>query len=443
MPEEAKLKKTSTKTSGTKVAATKKAPAKKATPKKEAPAENSVAKKPVVNRGMFIDFAPGHKSRVEELNNKLSQQKSPDELPTRRPTPDRPIDRPVVPRPPRSKVPIKRKVGITSGNMPHIQGPAKVVKQTTVIATTDNMPEIGQSKRSLRVAPRRPTPITRSGAVVMPSAPSAGYTGHKNSNIGEDGFFKDSSPLMSDADLAIALAGFADDSEEETSPLTDNLSREAAEFAEEIDALDEVEDVEEISGISDELSRDISDNLDTDVKKDNLTVADAMKNLKEKEQEEEIEDFVTEPKALFGEEEQDEPKKNTIFRSLYDGKSPFLTSVTVEKRPLSGAAPATEVVISGGEVVGGRLAKQAEAAQKEKKPIKLVRKNSPEYRPIHSKNVYAKRSEENAEVVKNEPNSTIVITPEEKGHNIGLIIAILLTILLGAGVGALIYLIFF
>ena len=117
--------------------------------------------------------------------------------------------------------------------------------------------------------------------------------------------------------------------------------------------------------------------------------------------------------------------------------------VTVEKRPLSGAAPATEVVISGGEVVGGRLAKQAEAAQKEKKPIKLVRKNSPEYRPIHSKNVYAKRSEENAEVVKNEPNSTIVITPEEKGHNIGLIIAILLTILLGAGVGALIYLIFF
>ena len=419
--------------------AAKKAPAKKPAAKA---AEKPAEKKPVVNRGMFIDFAPGRsQAHIDELNNKLSQQKSLDELPARRPTPDRPIDRPAVPRPPRSKVPIKRKVGITTGNMPHIQGPTKVVKQTTIVATTDNMPEISESKRHLRVAPRRPTPITRSGAVVMPSAPSAGYTGHKSSSIGDDGFFKDSSPLMSDADLAIALAGFADDPEE-TSPLTDNLSKEAAEFAEEIDALDEIEDIEEVSDdISEELTRDISDNLNTDVKKDNLTVADVMKNLKEKEQEEETEDFVSEPKALFDEEAQEKPKKSTIFRSLYDGKSPFLSSVTVEKRPLSGTAPATEVVISGGEIVGGRLAKQAEAIQKEHKPVKLVRKESPEYRPIRTKNVYAKREEAPVEHAK--PRDTIVITPEENGHNTGLIIAILLTIILGAGVGALVYLIFF
>ena len=418
-----------------------KAPAEK--PTAEKPVEKSTAKKPVVNRGMFIDFAPGHsQAHIDELNNRLSQQKTPDELPSRRPTPDRPIDRPAVPRPPRSKVPIKRKVGITTGNMPHIQGPTKVVKQTTVIATTDNMPEISESKRHLRVAPRRPTPITRSGAVVMPSAPSAGYTGHKkSSNIDDNGFFKDSSPLMSDADLAIALAGFADDPEE-TSPLTDNLSKEAAEFAEEIDALDEVEDIEEVSDdISEELTRDISDNLNTDVKTDNLTVADAMKSLKEKEQEEETEDFVSEPKPLFDEEKQEKPKKNIIFRSLYDGKSPFLSSVTVEKRPLSGTASATEVVISGGEIVGGRLAKQAEAIQKEHKPVKLVRKESPEYRPIRTKNIYAKREEAPAEHTK--PRDTIVITPEENNHNTGLIIAILLTIILGAGVGALVYLIFF
>ena len=419
--------------------AAKKAPAKKPAAKA---AEKPAEKKPVVNRGMFIDFAPGRsQAHIDELNNKLSQQKSPDELPARRPTPDRPIDRPAVPRPPRSKVPIKRKVGITTGNMPRIQGPTKVVKQTTIVATTDNMPEISESKRSLRVAPRRPTPIARSGAVVMPSAPSAGYTGHKSSSIGDDGFFKDSSPLMSDADLAIALAGFADDPEE-TSPLTDNLSKEAAEFAEEIDALDEIEDIEEVSDdISEELTRDISDNLNTDVKKDNLTVADAMKNLKEKEQEEETEDFVSEPKVLFDEEEPKKPRKSTIFRSLYDGKSPFLSSVTVEKRPLSGTAPATEVVISGGEIVGGRLAKQAEAIQKEHKPVKLVRKESPEYRPIRTKNVYTKREEAAPEHTK--PRDTIVITPEEKGHNTGLIIAILLTIILGAGVGALVYLIFF
>ncbi|MBQ8984913.1 hypothetical protein IJ098_03630 [Candidatus Saccharibacteria bacterium] len=397
----------------------------------------SVEKPPVASRGMFIDFAPGRsRARVSALNEKISKQKSPDELPARRPTPDRPIDRPPVPRPPRSRVPVKRKVGITTGNMPQMETPTRVIERTTIVATTDNMPEISESRRNLRVAPRRPTPITRSGAVVMPSAPSAGYTGsrrrsdeddrHRNSSIGEDGFFKDSSPLMSDADLAIALAGFADDSEDDVAPLTDNLSREATEFAEEIDA---------------------------------LTVADALEDLEEKAQEKEMEDFVSEPKTLFDATEKDAQsedaddstartsKKNTIYRSLYDReKSPFLASVTVEKRPLSGATPATEVMISGGEIVGGRLAKQAEVAQKEKKPLKFVRSTkdgqSPEYRPVRAtKNVYAKRRE--AAEASEKSHDTIIITPEEKGRNVGLVIAILLTIVLGAGVGALVYLIFF
>lgn len=438
-----KAKSASAKSASSKPASSKSAA--KSTPVKSAPAE----KPPVKSRGMFIDFAPGRaRARVDALNEQLSKQKSPDELPARRPTPDRPIDRPPVPRPPRSRVPVKRKVGITSGNMPHMETPTRVVKQTTIVTTADNMPEIGESRRNLRVAPRRPTPITRSGAVVMPSAPGAGYTGsHRNSdkddarrssNIGEDGFFKDSSPLMSDADLAIALAGFADDSEDDVAPLTDNLSREAAEFAEEIDA---------------------------------LTVADALEDLEEKEQEKEMEDFVSEPKTLFdGSDSEDadsaetdatasdatasgaaakssSSKKNTIYRSLYDReKSPFLASVTVEKRPLSGAAPATEVMISGGEIVGGRLAKQAEVAQKEKKPLKFVRSarsgQSPEYRPVRAtKNVYAKRHE--APESSEKPHDTIIITPEDKSRNIGLVIAILLTIILGAGVGALVYLIFF
>ena len=423
-----------------------KKPEKKSVSKSTHAKSASVEKPPVKNRGMFIDFAPGRsRARVDELNHRLSQQKPLDELPARRPTPDRPIDRPPVPRPPRSRVPVKRKVGITTGNMPHMEAPTHVVKQTTIVATTDNMPEISESRRNLRVAPRRPTPITRSGAVVMPSAPSAGYTGsrrhsdedddrvRRDSNIGEDGFFKDSSPLMSDTDLAIALAGFADDSEDDTAPLTDNLSREAAEFAEEIDA---------------------------------LTVADALEDLEEKEQEKEMEDFVSEPKALFDNPDSESnttkpvtesdvaertssssSKKNTIYRSLYDGeKSPFLASVTVEKRPLSGAAPATEVMISGGEIVGGRLAKQAEAAQKDKKPLKFVRSSkngqSSEYRPVRTtKNIYTKRRE-TAEASE-QSHDTIIITPEEKGRNVGLVIAILLTIILGAGVGALVYLLFF
>ena len=374
-----------------------------------------VAKRPeMASRGMFIDFVPNRaNSPMNVANGPFTSEelraKKAKTLPARRPTPDRPIDRPPIPRPPRpprSRVPVKRPVRITTGNMPQMDAPsAKVVRRTTVI-TTDSMPNINPARS-----------ITRSGAVTMPAAP-----GSLDRNIGDDGFFKDSSPLMSDDDLAVALAGFADDPEdisEVSSPLTDNLSREAAAFAEEIDALDDIDEIERL------------DNKDDD--KD-ITIAEAIKSYKEQE----TDDFVSEPKPLFEDEETTQkPAKNRAYRTLYnsvDGKSPFLSSVSVEKRPLSGTAPATEVVIKGGEIVGGRLAEDAKtvtmAQPKEHRVVKLVR----------PKNVYTKKSTE-PQVAK--PQETIIIETPDKGHNVGLVIAIALTVLLGAGVGALIYLIFF
>lgn len=436
-------------------------------------------------RGRFIDFAPSRNRRplegIRAQNGGLTpaeRAKKVAELPTQRPTPDRPIDHPpvprpprtkpprpvaqpeepAVPRPPRSRVPVKRPVRVTTAgsNMPQMETPTKVVQRTTIITTADGMPEITEARPT---RPRRPTRITRSGAVTMPAAP--GTLDRKTStNIGEDGFFKDSSPLMSDADLAIALAGFADDDAEDAGTVfSENLSQEAADFAEEIDALEELDEISEIGeeaelsslGVSKELARDISDNM----KGSGMTVADAVQDLEEKEREEEMEDFISEPRALFEDSEGSDRGSRGAAGALgaagagvssaaaarrtpeyrppsIDGKSPFLTSVTVEKRPLSGAAPSTEVVISGGEVVGGRLAKEAKEVQKEHKSLKLVR----------PKNVYAKREE--APERASAPRETVVVSaPEGGSHNVGLMIAILLTVLLGAGVGALVYLIFF
>lgn len=404
----------------------------------------------VASRGRFIDFSPSHSKTplmaLKQQNGGLTpaeKAKIAANLPSRRPTPDRPIDHPPVPRPPRtrpprpepvkvieefpknaavrrpprSRVPIKRPVRITTArsNMPQMETPTKVVQHATIVTTADGvMPEITSSRSSHVRQPMSFSGVTRSGAVTMPASP--GTLDRHDSEISDDGFFKDSSPLMSDEDLSIALAGFADDPEDNsdfTSPLTDNLSREAAAFAEEIEALDDID---------------------------------------------EIEDFVSEPKALFEDDESDDSEEKrddsnrrdnrskfpTYRPPSLNGKSPFLSSVTVEKRPLSSATAVTTTAVTfeDGEIIGGRLAKSAKATQKEKNPLKLVR----------PKNVYAKRQDDDSRddglgrknSSSNSPRETLIIaTPESKTHNIGLLIAIALTILLGVGVGALIYLMFF
>lgn len=386
----------------------------KPAPAKKAPvAAQETPEKPVMaSRGRFIDFAPNRAKRP--LNASESEM-------ARKKAEFRPEPRPVVPRPPRSKVPVKRPVRVTTtfaahSNMPQMETPTGVVERTTVITTADGaMPDLSPAQERPVRRRRFPTRVTHSGAVTMPSVPGVNRGADRGGNRGTkevdaridtmlDSYLDDDAPLMSDDDLKTVLAGFADDTDEYGSNLTDDLSPEAADFAEEIDALDS-----------------------------SLTVGDAIAALEE----EEAEDFVKEPKALFddtedgdepGEATTEAPVKRERYQALYtsvDGKSPFLTSVSVEKRPLSGGSATTVEAVSVGAA--------------EKRPSSERPARAPEA-PARHKNVYEKRSSK-PEARAHE--TVVVTTPVTDSKSVGLVIAIVLTVLLGAGVGALVYLIFF
>lgn len=189
-------------------------------------------------------------------------------------------------------------------------------------------------------------------------------------------------PISSeDDDLSLALSGFAD--ADPAPSLTDRHSKEVSALEEELDALDELDE--------------ISDDLEA-----------------------EIADFVDEPKPLFGNSKTPDssrsPDSPDANKFSLGGRSPFLTSVKVEKRPLSGVAMEEEEI----------------------RPLKAEAKN-----PL--KNAYRAKikqvfKDDNKAVHR---ETTIVSTPTPHAHNIGLGIAILLTILLGAMIGAVIYLVFF
>ena len=186
----------------------------------------------------------------------------------------------------------------------------------------------------------------------------------------------------SDDDLSLALAGFADDDDEEMPSLTDNRSREANDFEDEIKALDELDDIDKIS-----------DDLEA-----------------------EIADFVDEPKPMFEKiKKPDAPDANGFSLG---GRSPFLTSVKVEKRPLSGIVP------------------------DEVKPIKKEA-NVPLKNAYRAKIKQVLKSDKTDDKKVLHRETTIVSTPQSHAHNISLAIAILLTIILGGLIGAVVYLIFF
>ena len=190
----------------------------------------------------------------------------------------------------------------------------------------------------------------------------------------------DVEPLATDDELSLALAGFADD-DASTPSLIDNLSKEATDLEDELDALDELD------AISDDLEAEIAD-------------------------------FVEEPKPMFAEKKPDAPDAN---KYRLGGRSPFLSSVRVEKRPLSSFVP--------------------DSTRTLKSEAKTPVKNS-----YHAKikQVVDKVKDEK---VSNQPlrrrETTIIATPKNHANGIGLSIAIILTIVLGAAIGAVLYLVFF
>ncbi len=177
----------------------------------------------------------------------------------------------------------------------------------------------------------------------------------------------------------------------------------------------------------------------------------------EAEIEAEANDFVKEPRPLFEDplvqlskarEERDrqlsaeeaqrlkdeararagEAAKRAPYAALYSTKSPFLTSVNVEKRPLSARAENDTL---------HAIAERSEDTET------IPSKKSPAKTP-HLSRAAKNMKRQLAEDAKEIHRQTVVMsTPEVKTHNTALIIGIILTILLGAGVGALIYLVFF
>ncbi len=373
--------------------------------KLSAPTPNpSTLKRPA---GRYIDFVARPKTVVKTTPAvPKTTQITPKTTPTAPKPAPKPIQRPTqAPKPaapaPVEAVPRRRHIASKGLRMDFVRRPTnsplpeikvkKSVQISIASPSAEAMPEMSTPRRaapSTEVMPEMSTPrraIRQIRPIVLePEAPE--------DEIAEplldesEPLMDDSEPLMDDDDLSLALAGFADDDDDMPS-LTDDRAREVTDLEAELNALDELDE--------------ISDDLEA-----------------------EIADFVDEPKPIFEKPEQkaentkkaDAPDAN---RFTLGGRSPFLTSVKVEKRPLSGLVPDEDV-------------------QPIKKEIKTPLKNA--YR-AKIKQVLKSDKTDEKEVVHRE--TTIVATPNTPVHNLSLAFAILLTIILGGLIGAVVYLVFF
>ena len=212
---------------------------------------------------------------------------------------------------------------------------------------------------------------------------------------------EDDTPLMSDAELADALADFADMPAEETpeqpkESMEDFIDDDQGTFEAELEALDELTDV--LSSDDDELDQLAAE-------------ADEVRKKPAHEEYEEREEREVRAKSAKA----DAPDNN---RYSLGGRSPFLENVTLDKRPLSGDF--SEQAVS--------------SAVEEGRP----KKNSYLHRKL------ADSTPVKPEAPKKEKKApTIVIPTPDHASNLGLIIAIILTVILGSAVGAVAYLAFF
>lgn len=255
------------------------------------------------------------------------------------------------------------------------------------------------------------------------------------------------------------------------------------EFDEELDALDSISD-------------DIFGDIDVDRNSNDI---DAI----EREIEAEVNDFVSSPKPLFEDplvklskarderrhkkeakaaaefkEQKKEEAKKASYLAPYTlgGRSPFLTSVNVEKRPLSSGAsvadgPFSRTAKAAGTTgsasvsMAGSSAKASKSGKSDKssrsgktgktsrfsRSSKFVDRGPVELKAPGSaltedgargyRSLMSRQLDQDAKEIHRQ--AMLASTSDEKKHRPGLIIAVILTVLLGAGVGAVIYLIFF
>lgn len=130
------------------------------------------------------------------------------------------------------------------------------------------------------------------------------------------------------------------------------------------------------------------------------------------------------------EKEVEEDTSRNNDRYVLGGRSPFINT-EVEKRPLSGGNRTLESTATLAAAPTSRLGG---------KPMKARGRYVPYNEPIPHKNIYARTV---AKEKKNKDVPTMVVGDAPKTSKVSLIIAILLTIILGATVGAIAYLALF
>ena len=412
-----------------------------------AKASPETLRKPLmVNRGRFIDFAPAHPtkgpSRVTE-----DLPASTENLSTNKPASIKASDPDTTPHVTSRglRIDFVRKSAPTAASSGVHTTPG--THTTPGVHTTPVRPASTVKITSSSTSITSPsTTITSSSTRISPSSTVADVLGDAPDE-----------PLMSDADLAAALAGFADATpvEESYNPAAlgdDNYDSTSdddstTDFASELDAFDELsDDILAGQSIGDDIDRieaEIEAEANDFVKEPKPLFEDPLVKISKAREEREHEKEAAEAARFKAEvkEQAREAAKRSPYAALYsttNGRSPFLTSVNVEKRPLSASASASEL---------SNLAKSKKAKPTSSSSLLASSRSKDERFSTLAllKNSYRNRMkkqlEDDAKVIHRE--TMIISAPEVKGHNIALIIGILLTILLGAGVGLVVYLVFF
>ncbi len=403
-------------------------------------------RKPVMaNRGRFIDFAPGRPQKpLAAPGSKLANSSRP--ISTKRITPARPatpVAKPAAkPVAPVARPAVRSAAKATSVIRPSAK-PSPVSKPASRSISSSSTqpairPAISSTARSARPATKpaaRPSvrPSVRP-AIKSATRPAAEQISRKTAIFEED-------------DFSAALAGFADNDASDQPVAHPARDRGRNNFDEEFDALDT--ELDALDSISDEIFDDTNDDID------------AIEN----EIEAETNDFVKAPKPLFEDplvmlskvrderrhkkeaaeaaefkERTKKEAKKASYLAPYTlgGRSPFLTSVNVEKRPLSSSVPQ-------GGTTSQMPAKSASKSTKVRGASKLkspIRSKAPIKAATNTyRSLMRKQLDQDAKEIHRQ--TMMVSTPDTKKHNTGLIIAVILTVLLGAGVGMVLYLMFF
>ena len=417
--------------------------------------------KPVVSRGFRMDFAPVH-SKMPMMGTSKKPQIS--------------ISTP--------------KVTTSEATAIFAPKPATSIKatvsHTTIEAPRSSAPRPVRSRGSMMDFVRRPA--SRSARHLSPDPipapepikPTAAVSPAKPAKPAKRPAFRpkfapvkkpqpvEAEPMMDDADLMATLAGFASAKNEEVprhprvlkpapkssakSPAAHPAVRPAAPARrapvvlkptpKSQDPFDDFsEDLFGGDGFGDDIDRieaEIEAEANDFVKEPRPLFGDPLVQLS-KAREEERKKLTPEEKANLKNESYaraNRPAKRSPYATLYDTKSPFITSTaSVDKRPLSASAPTGD----------GPALRSSNASGATKKDTK--KSHIPELKKSHAplKNTYRSRMKKQlADDAKEIHRQTMVMsTPEAKPHNTALIVGIALTILLGAGVGALVYLVFF